>query len=505
MTETQSGNSSYIASIAQQSLLYGIGIFGRQALIYLTLPLFTNRMSPNEFGVISVMTAFMSLIDVISNAGLPAATFRLYNDTDDAKIQRQVLGSSFLLFMGYAVIIMFATIIAARPLSFWLFNGSSDYKSIVVMVAILMAILTAVNFGYILLRIQVKPLTVSLHIFLQTLAQIGFSLIFVVLFNGHSVEGYWMGQFLGAILGLGFILWLTRKNLHFLISMPKLTELSLYALPLIPETVGFWALRMLDRILISFLAGFSQVGVYEVAYKLAMISSLLILPFRTAWPQFAYSIARREDAPSVYSNLLTYVVLLSLFPMLAVYAFAPELLSFLAPSSYGDARGMILWLLMAQFVSNVYIVLVVGLHISKKTIWIAVITLMSTVLDIVLIFLLTPSLGAQGAAMAIFFSYLFLAVSARFFSRKHYYYPVDWKKIGGLTISSATAIALIWLAQFSGNWLGGFSLRFFSMIAFIVLLFALRVFTISQLKEFAVLLKKAFRPSALGPANESNS
>ena len=123
-----------------------------------------------EFGVISVMLAFWTFADMVSSAGLPAATFRLYNESDDENVRGQTLGSSLFLFTLYASLIAIVVWLLSTPLSEWLL-GVDDYANVVRIVAVVLVLSTLIYYGFILLRINVRPLASSIHNILQVSAQ----------------------------------------------------------------------------------------------------------------------------------------------------------------------------------------------------------------------------------------------------------------------------------------------------------------------------------------------
>ena len=83
-----------LLSLSGQTVAYGVGFYSKQIAVYLTLPLLTSLMTQEEYGIVSIVTSFYLVLNTLTNIGLPLATFRLYNDSDEEDHQQNILGSS---------------------------------------------------------------------------------------------------------------------------------------------------------------------------------------------------------------------------------------------------------------------------------------------------------------------------------------------------------------------------------------------------------------------------
>jgi len=251
-------------SISWQSITYGIGVFGRQIIIFLTLPLFTKYMSQDEYGAVSLITVFYVFLNTFTNSGLPAATFRLYKDTNDPQVRKSTIGASQILFFLFAFVVALGIIAFAMPLSELLLNNP-DYARALQIVAVLLIFDTMFNFGQILLRIQMRPLVSSLQSLFLLIGQTALALLFVRVYD-FGVTGYYLGYLCGAILGLFSITWFVRKMLVFRIPLRRMKNILIYGVPLVPATLSITALRLASRYLVGSLAGLDQVAIYDIGY-----------------------------------------------------------------------------------------------------------------------------------------------------------------------------------------------------------------------------------------------
>ena len=423
-----------IISLSWQSVAYGIGTLGSQFIMYIMLPFLTRYMLREEYGVISVMVALFAFLNMLTNAGLPSATFRFYNDSKDETDQRYTLGASQFLFFFFSFVPAIGILFFATPLSLFLL-GSARYALALQVMAGYLVVSSMNTFGTIILRIEVRALTSSVHSILLIACKTGLALLFVIVYQ-MGVLGYWVGYLIGEFLGFAFMAWLVRKNIIFQISWGKILELTRFGVPLIPATLSMTVLRLADRYVINALAGLEQVAIYDVGYKVGAIIVLLIAPFRTAWVPFAFSIARKPEAPKTYRDVLTYFSAACLFLILGVFAFRGLLIRFTAPSSYAGAEIIVGWVAAAQLFLAIYHVLSIGPLIKNRTRDLALVAVLAGSLNLLLNYLLIPRIGILGSAIATFVGYFALAVLTYYIGKRLFTLPVDWLRLSRLFLAA---------------------------------------------------------------------
>ena len=168
-----------ILSLSWQSVAYGIGVVGSQVIVYLMLPLLTHYMSREDYGAVSVITALYAFLNTLTNAGLPSATFRFYNDNPSDESQRLTLGASLLLFFLFAAIPALGIVAFPKPISVLLL-GSTQFAVALQLAAGFLILDTMNFFGTIIRRHVVRPLVVILHMLRRAVVLIG---------DGHCEDG----------------------------------------------------------------------------------------------------------------------------------------------------------------------------------------------------------------------------------------------------------------------------------------------------------------------------
>lgn len=430
-----------LLALSGQSLVYGMGVYGRQIVIYLTLPLLTSLMTQEQYGIISIVTSFYSVVNTVTNVGLPSATFRIYNDLEEDESKKYTLGTSQLLFFLMAATAALLIIIFAKPLSLALM-GNGNYFQLIRIVGILLVFETMNNFGNILLRIQVRPLAVSLQSLIYITSQMGLAIMFIKYLD-FGVTGYWIGYLLGAIIGLMLMIWLNRRMIVFKVNKHQMKELLSYGLPLIPTTFSLNLISLADRFIIKTFLGLESVAIFAIGYKIGSLVNLVIAPFKVAWPNFAFTTMNKPHARKIYRDVVTFLTAGSMFVGLAVFSFRDSLINIFSSAKYGGAEQVIPWIILSTILFGLYPVLTLGPKITKKTYYLIWFPVLTALINIILSLVFIQIFGLRGVALATFISYSILAIIGFYVSRRLYFFPLDWKRLGMILFASAAVVILV--------------------------------------------------------------
>ena len=77
----------------------------------------------------------------------------------------------------------------------------------------------------------------------------------------------------------------------------------------------------------------------------------------------------------------------------------------------------------------------------KNTAPLAWLSLVTTIINIILLIVFVPIYGMTGAAISVFLSYLFLVTANYVIGRRYYYFPLDWKSIA-LSLGLAVVLGI---------------------------------------------------------------
>jgi O-antigen/teichoic acid export membrane protein len=471
-------------SLTGQSIGYGFGIFARQFVMIISVAFFTRGLPKDEYGVLAITTSVLALAQNITGPGMLPTLFRLYNDGNDARAKRDILGASQVIYIGYMLLVAVVIWIFAVPIAQYLLT-SVEYADIVRMLAILLFSEGPYTLCQAFLRIQVRPIASSLQSLFHIILRMGLSLLLVYQFN-MGVNGYWIGQFIGSFIGMAVLLWLVRSMLTLRTTWATLKTVFVYSLNFIPQSFSGWIMREFDNFIIVSMIGLSAVAVYDIGYRIGQFVLLAFTPIATAWPQFIFSRLDDPNAKELQRDALTYVTSFIIVVALGVLIIAPYTLDVLAPEGYSSAMAVIFWSLLAHTFWALNTPYTVGLHIVKKPGYIAAITFTSALLNVVLSLVFIPLYGIIGAAIATFISYSFATIVTLMAGQHFYPIPIDWQRLLRLsTVAFAAMLAVHFINMQTLPTAIDLLLRGLVLLVFTGLLFAVRFISVQEIKSMS--------------------
>ena len=95
-----------IQSLGKQSLIYGFGHVLTRLASFLLLPLLTNSLTTEDYGIISIIYIFIGFAMTIYRYGMDTALMKFYIQSDDPKSY-----FSTILLLQFITSLIFSTIL----------------------------------------------------------------------------------------------------------------------------------------------------------------------------------------------------------------------------------------------------------------------------------------------------------------------------------------------------------------------------------------------------------
>ena len=386
------------------SFLLGASVVLPRLTGLLTLPIYTRLLGPEDFGRYELLISIIALLYAICLLGLDFAISVRYYGHDEVERQRDAASA----FVAAAV----ASIAAAGVLAslagvlgpLVLQSSSGGLAFAIVIAAVPFNVLGGVLAMYLRLRFQ------------------GFAFFRAML--GGAVGGTASGLVLvvaahwglvGAIVGLAAVHVITFallavgvRGLLDPISADRGTALRLVRLgaPLVPAGAASWVFALADRFFVAAFLGFSQLGLYASAARLATILALVQFGFHAAWGPVALRWGTIGDRDRRYATSLRLVAISGGATVAIVSWLARPLLWLLAGPAYVGASDVV-WLLAASVLfSAMFFVAQIGANLAQRGGRIAWTMIIAAVVNTVANLALIPALGYFGAGIATLATYL---------------------------------------------------------------------------------------------------
>lgn len=377
----------------------------------ITAPIFTRLLSTSDYGIASNFAAWLNIGSVVLGLGLTYSIGNAYMDFPN-KLNKylasiQTLGSivsvSFLL-----LAIFFRTQLAE------IMELNED---LVVLMFVYILIFPSFVFAQENFKFTLEyKQNVFISIF-NTLGSILFCFLFIYIFSNQRYYGRIVGLIFPVfIMGSFFFIKIIRNGWSKQIYKYWKYALKI-SLPMIPHALAMVVLSQLDRIMIINLCGSSDAGLYSFGLTYASLALIFSNAVMQAYIPWLYVSYQGEDFKAIKNsnNIICLIMCVLTFGIITV---APELLKLLGSKDFWDAKLVVMPLAIGslfQYVYNTYSSLELY---HKKTIIIAIGTVLAGLLNYVLNILFIPKFGYVAAGYTTLFSYLALALFHMFACNK---------------------------------------------------------------------------------------
>ncbi len=435
---------SAIKKLAKQTATYGFSTMLGRLLNYSLVPLHLRIFQPQEYGVVADLYSYVAFLGVLLTYGMETAYFRFSakGEQDPEKVYSTAYLShvfSSLAFLG--IFIGFSSPIAG----FLKYPGHIEYIIYFSFIVVLDA-LTAIPLARLRRENKAKRF-VSIR--LSNIAiNVAFNLVFLLLFPFLAQQGISIPLFTGVDVGYVFIANLIASGFTLLILAPQVLKARAgfdtalwkkmlnYAWPVL--IMGFAGMinEVFDRILLKYLLPTADVhkqylvGIYGACYKISIFMTLFVQMYRFAAEPFFFSHAQGKESLKVHADVMKYFVLAGGLIFLGVMLYI-DLVKFILIGNPQYYPGLVIvpWLLLGNLFLGMYFNYSFWFKLTDKTLAGAFISIAGALVTLVLNWLLIPTMGYMGSALATFACYGFMMVVCYAMGRKRFPVPYDNARI----------------------------------------------------------------------------
>ncbi len=423
---------NYIKKLFQQSSYYFISNVFVMLAGFISFPILTRIFTPEEYGVMSLVTITVSLGIGFSKFGLQHAALRYFSDFKENVIKLNMSYYYSTLFIGSltisGLIVFSAFWITKLCLSGYLNKSLQD---LVLLIVLLIFVGALINILSMFLRADNRGALYSVFTIARRYGHLLLGIIIVV-YIMENVRGLFIGFLISDVLLLiVLMLFFIRKIKLTSISPSFLKEAVSYSFPLIWMELSNMILNFGDRYLLQYYKGSESVGLYSAAYNVCNLSqSVLSVPLRLAVIPMYMSIWNKEgkdETKGFLDKILDYYIMIGVPVIIGLSWFGDEFVTLLATSKYLDAVVIIPVIILPLIVFGGNVIFTAGLRIYKKTRILMYMSLLAGVVNVILNILFIPRFGMLGAAYATLISYCLLVVTTVIVSYRYLVVKMDVK------------------------------------------------------------------------------
>lgn len=391
---------------------------------FLLLPILTRIFTPEEYGLVTLVSAVIAVMGAFTGLSTHGAVSVKY--FENTVNHPQFVGASLLVLGGSTVFVLTFLLIAGDAISSWI-NLPKQWLFIA---AIASAAQFVINIRLTMWQVKGQPIRYGLFQISQTLFNLGLSLALVF----WAVWG-WEGRIWGIILAimifavLAFVSMQVSSLVKFKYARTYTKAALTFGVPLIPHTIGGFAIAMSDRFILSSVLDVESVGIYSVGMQMGMVIGVFADAFSKAYGPHLYKLLSNEHQDLRKLVLNTYCIFIV---FLGAAFFYTILIGYVYDIFIGDAfKKSIGVAKLSSFgfaFSGMYYAVANILFYKEKTGYISMLTFACGTLTLVLTYLLVVSFGIIGAAWSFFITQFLFVVGFIFLIQK--FFPLPWLNLG---------------------------------------------------------------------------
>ena len=423
---------------------YTLGNLLIKGINFLTLPLFSRLLSPEEFGVYNVFASYDAILFVLVGLALHAS-LQSANLEFRGEINRYTASVTLIYILNGAAMLLVA-VLFQRSLSA-LLGLPTAAVWLLVLGSFASGVVTLYNTRISLDYAYKKYLLVSAC---SSAANIGVSLLLILTVFSEDRA---MGRIIGSVVPM-FVISLVLLLTFYRKARPQPSRKYWrfgvkYSLPIVPHGISQVLLGQCDRIMIRAIVSDAAAGIYSLAGNIKLVLTIITDSIGTAWTTWFYS---QMDAGNKQAIQKRAVQLMGLFFILTtgLMALSPELVLILGGKEYALGKYVAVPMVLDAFILFLYNIIVPSEYYAKKTTYIMAGTMAASVVNIVLNYIFIRRFGFIAAAYTTLASYIFYVVLHCIISRrlmKFFILPLRWM----LGISALVGALAAWNLYFADS------------------------------------------------------
>lgn len=479
----------HLSRLSKHSIIYGLGTVSFPLVNFLLIPVYTRYLSPDDYGVLSLLMLTQWVMLLIVALGLPTALLRFYAYYDDERDQAELVGTSLIFGGAVAVLITSVLMAASKGFSLLVFH-SADHTTLFLVTFLAIPFNVGIVLAMSIFRSREESKKYLMFTVAQLLVSAGLKVLFLVVLK-QGVQGVLVADLICMAVFCVVLIGGLVRNAVPKFSWAKLKMMLAFSIPLVPASLAGFLLVACDRYLLQFLSTPEQVGLYSLGYNFGRIADTVIsAPFNLAWVPFMVGMAKEKNAERVYSSVLTYFVLFGTFVVLGLSVLSRDVIRIMSTPSFYDAYRIVPLIALSYLLYGAFSVMQTGIYLKNKTKYLAIIVGAVAIFNAGLCYVLVGRYGMMGAATATLISFAILPIAVYFVSRRFYPISYDFGRVAKILLAAVPVyVASLFISH--GSVVVEAVLRATTLLAYPVLLYVLRFYKPEEVRTVRKLVSDA--------------
>ena len=405
-----------ISKLFKISSIYFIGNVLMRLIGVIMLPIYTLYISPTEFGKYDVSVTYITFLASVLFFDIWSGMLRFMFDYSNLHDKENVISTSWAIFglscLLYTIVFILASIFYKIDYIVWIYflgitmNIQNMYSFI--------ARGYGANRLYMLGGLCGALIVAVCNYLLLAIFKWDYSSLYLASILGS------MANVLVILFGLRVGYNVTIKFFYPIKTLFK--EMLLYSLPLCVNSVAFWFLNSYNRIFIANNLSYYENGIYAVSLKFVVALSMVTECVRLAWQEMSFAYAGNKDKdkdPEYYSKAINFMGKCLYIGAIILIPVINFIYPYFVNSQYNEAQHLIpMGILagcataMSAFLGNIF-------GAIKQTKYLFITLAISSIVNVVTLYLLLPKFGVVCVNMALFIGFFSNCVLRVFLLKKY--------------------------------------------------------------------------------------
>ena len=418
------GNGGIISQFA----VIGAGTIINLIIGFITTPIITRMVDPDEYGMFSVFTMYSSIFVMVLCMGLDQSLVRFYYQNDSDSYKKSLLRFCFIVPFLLSIVLGFVIIIIQhyRILSF-------EFPSHITRLLIVFIVFSVwQRISILLLRIRRKSKRYAQCNILQKTVYVIISIGWVATVKSKKIEGLCIATILATVMS-SIVATISSKDQWSFLKSPALTnkrEVLKYGLPFILSMGLTTLFQAIDKISLNHYCSYEEVGIYSSAMSVVHIFAIIETTFSALWGPIVIERYTKDPIETKrFVKKTSQIIIVIMFFLGINLLLAKDGLVFMLGEKYRAASAILPFLIFNPIMLTISEITQCGISFSKRSHVNIFISLIACITNLLGNTILVPMFGGKGAAISTGISYIVYFAFRTAFSNKYYKVNYEIKKL----------------------------------------------------------------------------
>lgn len=439
-------NTSSTAKLMKNTTIYMIGSMMSKLLNLIILPYISGQLTPEQYGIYDLVQTIVGVALPIFTLQAIEAAFRFVY-LEKAENKGKIITNVW-------------TIILTGTVLFTLFlyglNVAVLHLEYVNYLAIYFVFNVFLNMYQRIARCYDNYKVYALSGVIQTFVLLFFQLFFLQFFGMNED---------GLIYAYAVSVFITCVYIHFAVKEYKtgnfrdtnketIAKIVRFSAPLIPNSISWWGVSSLNRVLIVSFISYSANGIYSMSNKFASIVTVIASTFQLAWQEYALTEKDNPERVKLFSQVFAHFTMILMFGTGIATLFQQMFFSLLINPEYAESFYYIPLVMLGVAFSSLSSFYGAGYFVYEKTKGAFKTTVACAVLNLILCFLSVFTFGLYGISMSGVIAYLVMWLMRHTSMRSYFKIEFDWESMIVALLVTVVSVGIyycnnVWLSLFA--------------------------------------------------------